>query len=167
MTFVRTFKRRRAFLDQLTVGDSESAAARAADGTVAQFKKWRNEDKDFAADWDDAVEAGTDFIEDIATERAMRKSDPLMLAILKARRPDKYDRNAGKNGVEVTINVEGAKAKLLNKVARLQAQGKVSSDSDPEESQVSGDQAEEGSPEQLRLPPPDPRVPGAGSKRRR
>jgi hypothetical protein len=90
--FVRTFRARKAFLDSLAAGDSLSKAARAAGGTTSIFKRWRAEDENFASDWDEALEEGTDFIEDTATDRAMKKSDPLMLAILKARRPEKFDR---------------------------------------------------------------------------
>lgn len=122
--FVRTFKRRKLFLDQLAVGSSISFAAAAAGGTPQNFRRWRETDPDFAADWDDAIEQGTDYIEDIATERAMKKSDPLMAMILKARRPEKYDRG-GKLELSGQINVEGAKAKLLNRIARLQAAGQV------------------------------------------
>lgn len=144
--FVRTYKRRKLFLDQLAVGNSVSFAANAAGGTTSNFKKWRDSDPDFAADWEEAVEEGTDFIEDVATERAMKKSDPLMLAILKARRPDKYDRGSGKAGVEVNINVEGAKAKLLNRIARLQAQGQLPTDGGEEGVEASGVEPEKVEP---------------------
>lgn len=119
-TFVRTYKRRKIFLDQLAAGSSLSFAARAAGGVPRQFKRWREEDENFAADWDEALEEGTDFIEDIATQRAIKKSDTLMVMMLKARRPDKYDR-AGKLELSGGISVEGSKAKLLNRIAKLQA----------------------------------------------
>lgn len=146
--FVRTFKRRKIFLDQLEAGNSISFAAHAADGTVKQFKRWRETDTDFAADWDEAIESGTDFIEDVATERALKKSDPLMAMILKARRPDKYDRG-GKLELSGGISVEGAKTKLLNKIARLQAQGLLAAVTDesvealpaPEEDEANSAQA--------------------------
>lgn len=122
--FVRTYKRRKIFLDQLEVGSSVSFAAAAADGAVRNFKNWRRDDPDFAADWDEAIETGTDFIEDAATDRALKKSDPLMIVMLKARRPEKYDRG-GKLELSGGISVEGSKQKLLNKIARLQAVGKL------------------------------------------
>jgi hypothetical protein len=117
---VRTFKRRKAFLDMLEVGMSISRAADAAGATTQFFKSWRNSDEDFAKDWDEAIETGTDYIEDTATQRALEKSDPLMMMMLKARRPEKFDRGSR---LELTgnINVEGSKAKLLNRLARLQA----------------------------------------------
>lgn len=118
--FIRTFKCRKLFLDQLEVGSSLAFAANAAGGTLRIFRKWRDDDADFAKDWDDAIEAGTDFLEDVATERAMKKSDPLMIMMLKARRPEKYDRGS-KLELSGGINVTGSKQKLLNRLARIQA----------------------------------------------
>ena len=166
--FVRTYKRRKLFLDQLAAGNSVSFAAHAAGGTTKNFKAWRDSDPDFAADWEEAVEEGTDFIEDVATERAMKKSDPLMLAILKARRPDKYDRGSGK-AVEVNINVEGSKAKLLNRIARLQAAGQLPAGSGEEVTEASGDQSASApiTDETRLLPAPgNEGVPVRGGKRR-
>lgn len=167
MSFVRTFKARKKFLDRLEVGDSESAAARAAGGELRSFRKWRREDPDFDRDWEDAVEAGTDFIEDVATERALLKSDPLMIMMLKARRPDKYDRHAGKASVEVNVNVEGSKQKLLNKVARLQAERNVPTTIDQAGPEISGDQSEQASVRGLLPPPSDTSDLRRGTKRQR
>lgn len=168
--FVATYKCRKIFLDCLAAGDSVSRAAHAAGGTTSNFKSWRNRDPDFAKDWDEAIEEGTDFIEDVATERAMKKSDPLMLAILKARRPEKYDRNSGKAGIEVNINVEGSKSKLLNKIARLQAQGALAEEGGKAVLEASGDISQETSPitdETRLLPAPGSEgIPVKGRKRR-
>lgn len=160
--FVRTHKARKLFLDSLAVGDSISAAARAAGGTTRVFKRWREEDEAFAADWDEAEEEGTDFIEDAATDRALKKSDPLMAMILKARRPDKYDRGS-KLELSGGIDVTGAKAKLLNRIARLQAEGEISTGSHEAESEVLTPEPPE---DQKLLPAPDPGVPERGRKRR-
>lgn len=159
--FVRTFKRRKLFLDQLEVGSSVSFAAVAAGGTSQQFKRWRQTDPDFAADWDEAIETGTDYIEDEATNRAIKKSDPLMAMILRARRPEKYDRGS-KLELSGGISVEGSKAKLLNKIARLQAQGKLAGVSNESELPIPEEEPKES--EQKLLSPPD--IPIRGSKRR-
>lgn len=160
--FIRTFKARRIFLDSLAAGDSISKAATAAGGTTRNFKAWRADDENFAADWDEAIEEGTDFIEDTATERALKKSDPLMLAILKARRPDKFDR-ANKLELSGGIDVTGSRAKLLNKIARLQAEGAISTGGNQEESEVLEAPAPK---DQKLLPAPDTDIPGRGRKRR-
>jgi hypothetical protein len=160
--FIRTFKARKLFLDALEVGDSISRAAQAAGGTARVFKRWRDEDESFAKDWEEAEEAGTDYIEDAATDRALKKSDPLMLAILKARRPDKYDR-ASKIEHSGGIDVTGSKAKLLNRIARLQAAGQLPTGGDAEEPEVLAPEPPE---EKLLLPAPDTGVPQRGRKRR-
>lgn len=161
--FVRTFKARKAFLDELEVGSSVSFAARAAGGTTKNFKRWRKDDEDFARDWDEAEEAGTDHLEDEAYARAIKKSDPLMMFMLKARRPEKFDRGS-KLELSGGIDVTGAKAKLLNKIARLQAEGKLPTGGNKEEPEILEAAPQE---KQKLLPPPDPSVSGKrGSKRR-
>jgi hypothetical protein len=161
--FVRTFKARKAFLDELEVGSSVSFAARAAGGTTQNFKKWRADDENFAADWDEAEEAGTDHLEDEAYARAVKKSDPLMMFMLKARRPEKFDR-ASKIEHSGGIDVTGARTKLLNKIARLQAEGKLPGGSGKEESEIPEAETAE---EQKLLPAPSTDLPGKrGSKRR-
>lgn len=160
--FVRTFKARKLFLDQLAVGNSISFAANAAGGSPRNFKRWRDDDESFAKDWEEAEEEGTDFIEDAATERALKKSDPLMAMILKARRPDKYDRGS-KLELSGGIDVTGSKAKLLNRIARLQTAGQLSTGGDDPESQIPEEKPEE---ESLLLPAPDTSLPQRGRKRR-
>lgn len=161
--FVRTFKARKIYLDQLAAGNSESFAAEAAGGTTKNFKTWRNSDEAFQADYEDAIEAGTDFIEDVAVQRALTKSDPLMMMILKARRPDKYDRGS-KLELSGGISVEGAKSKLLNKIARLQASGSLPAGGGEEVEEV----PEAEVPETKLLPAPNRDVtPVRGSKRKR
>jgi len=51
---------------------------------------WRREDPDFAEAWDEALEEGTDLLEDEARRRAMAGSDHLLMFILKSRRPAQY-----------------------------------------------------------------------------
>lgn len=150
--FVRTHRRRKKFLDELAVGSSISQAATAAGGTPSNFRAWRKSDPGFASDWDDAIEEGTDFLEDVATDRAIKKSDPLMMMMLKARRPDKYDRGS-KLELSGGIDVSGSRAKLLNKVARLQAAGQLQSQSGEGEQKVPSPKDEAGS--KYLLPAPD------------
>lgn len=164
--FVRTFKARKIYLDQLAAGNSESMAAEAAGGTVRNFKAWRAQDEAFHQDYLDAIEAGTDFIEDVAVQRALTKSDALMAMILKARRPDKYDRGS-KLELSGGISVEGAKSKLLNKIARLQAAGQLpagGADEVPEIPEAEG--AEVHSAPKL-LPPPNTDAASIRGRKRR
>lgn len=103
-----TPKNREKFLDALSKGSSVTKAAAAAGMTRQGFYKARKTDEQFADDWDEAVEQGTDLLEDEALRRASggtlkpvfyqgvkcgqvrEYSDTLMIVLLKARRPEKY-----------------------------------------------------------------------------
>lgn len=83
------------FLTALGEGLSVAGAAKLAGVGRQTVYDWRKRDAAFAAAWDDAIETGTDNLEDEARRRAMSTSDTLMIFMLKARRPDKYkDRRA-------------------------------------------------------------------------
>lgn len=161
--FVRSFSRRKTFLEALEMAESESKAARLAGGDIRQFRRWAEDDENFKKDWDDALEAGTDYLEDVATERAISKSDALMLHMMRVRRPDKHDR-AKQVDMGVTINVEGARAKLLNKLQAIRNQTIENGASEKEREEEQ---------EEIKLLPapgqefaPEPAV-SRGSKRRR
>ena len=85
-----TPKKRALFLGALTEGASVTAACDRAVITRRTVYVWRAADPEFAAAWDDAIEAGTDALEDEALRRAKDKSDTLLIFLLKARRPEKY-----------------------------------------------------------------------------
>jgi transposase-like protein len=111
--------RRRAFLEALSGGLSVTAAAVQSGMNRATAYRWRDREPSFAADWDAAIEAGTDRLEDVARQRAEAGSDTLLIFLLKARRPAKYrDRAAvevtGKDGgplvVRYPVKAESADA---------------------------------------------------------
>lgn len=167
MSSPRTHHKRKLFLDQLELGQSPSFAALAAGESLGFFRRWRDTDRNFKQDWEDAEEAGTDYLEDVATERAVKKSDQLMAMILKARRPEKYDR-ASKLELSGGISVEGSKQKLLNKLAKMRTvEGQVISSSD------AVPQADDGAKEETTkaLPAPEQHIDATairtGSKRQR
>ncbi len=103
---------REAFLAALASGWSVSKAALVADVARASIYRHRAADPTFAAAWDEALETGSDAIEDEARRRAVdgvsrpvfykgkvcgtvqECSDSLLLAILRARRPEKYRDNS-------------------------------------------------------------------------
>ena len=78
------------FITALEEGASIGGAAKKARSSRSAVYRWRDDDEDFAVRWNEAVETGTDRLEDVAFDRAVEKSDKLLLALLKARRPDKY-----------------------------------------------------------------------------
>ena len=104
----RTPKKEADFLEALCTGASVQAACEAAKIGRRTVYDWRAADDDFALAWDQAIEAGTDLLEDEAKRRAfegveepvfhggqqcgtVRKySDTLLIFLLKARRPEKF-----------------------------------------------------------------------------
>lgn len=101
----RTAKKRLLILDHLAEGKSVTSACTVADIARSTYYLWIQDDQDFAAATDAAIEAGTDKLEDEALKRAMGMmgSDTLLIFLLKARRPEKFkDRIAqehtGKDG---------------------------------------------------------------------
>jgi hypothetical protein len=84
------------FLQHLAEGNSVSGAARGTGTSRATLYALRKEDDEIRARWDEAVEQGTDVLEDLALKRA-RTSDTLIIFLLKARRPERY-----KDRIEVT-----------------------------------------------------------------
>jgi hypothetical protein len=85
-----TPKRRQVILDTLSQGLSIKAACEAARIARYTYYEWREQHPDFAKDCDDAIEQGTDVLEDIARKRAEDSSDTLLIFLLKARRSEKY-----------------------------------------------------------------------------
>jgi hypothetical protein len=113
---VRTTQRARdAFLDGLGNGLSVTGSASAAGIGRRTAYQWRAADLEFAQAWDLAVESGTDLLEDVAWQRAVRgneepivsmgkvvygkdgepltvhkTSDNILALLLKARRREKF-----------------------------------------------------------------------------
>jgi hypothetical protein len=104
----RSPSREAEFLEALAAGWSVKKAAETIGVARRTAYGWRGEDEDFARLWDDAVEAGTDLMEDEAIRRAVEGvprpvfyqgqivgsiteySDFLLDRQLRARRKDKY-----------------------------------------------------------------------------
>src|SRR5512135_3384608 len=90
MRTIRTPKKKKAFLAALAAGSSVGAACHAAAMCRSVAYAWRDDNADFRDEWDAAIEAGTDELEDEARRRAMNGSDTLLIFMLKARRPAIY-----------------------------------------------------------------------------
>lgn len=127
-----------AFIAELRNGLSIRAACEAAGIGRRTAYELRESDSEFAAQWQDAIEDGSDLIEDEALRRAVdgvqepvvsqgriaknddgtllyvrKYSDTLMTQILKARRPEKYrERFEATHAGSVNINVSADDANL-------------------------------------------------------
>jgi hypothetical protein len=95
---IRTPKNRQKFLEHLSTGASVCASARAAGFGRRTAFEWKADDPDFAAEWEEAYESGTESLEEVARARAMEKSDSLLMFLLKARRPEIYRERVTHNG---------------------------------------------------------------------
>lgn len=105
---IRTAKNRETVLTALREGFSVSRAAREARIGRSALYAWRRDDDGFADQWSDALEEGSDRLEDEMLRRAVdgverpiyhqgklvghvrEYSDTLLIFMLKARRPEKY-----------------------------------------------------------------------------
>lgn len=120
--------KKRDFLEKLANCWSPTAAARSVGMTREMVFKHREGDAAFAKQWDDAIEQSVDTLEDQAINRAMNRSDTLMIFMLKALRPHKYgDKLNVTNNVNITVQkareeLAGVpKEQLLASLAALEA----------------------------------------------
>lgn len=97
-------------LAALAEGATIAEAAKAAGIHRQTLLRWRQSDEAFAVQVADAIEAGTDVLEDEARRRALDKSDILLMFLLKKRRPEFRDsyRVEHSGGISVTSPVARA-----------------------------------------------------------
>jgi hypothetical protein len=119
-----TPERAERFLELLAGGGSVTKAAEAIGRHRRTVYDWKARHEDFAQAWDEAVEAGTDLIEDEATRRAVHGvdrpeffqgrlvgsvreySDQLIMTLLKARRRWKYSDKIEQRSTETVRVIE-------------------------------------------------------------
>jgi hypothetical protein len=87
---IRTPEKGDKLLAKLAQGYSVTTACQAEGIGRTAYYAWINDDPDFKAQADAAIEAGTDKLEDVARQRAMKQSDTLLIFLLKGRRPEKF-----------------------------------------------------------------------------
>lgn len=91
MKTIRTDRARKTFLETLRASCNVSAAARSAGISRSAVYKWREEEEEFAAEWNDAEGEAVDNLEGVAYSRAMAgESDRMVEILLKGHRPDRY-----------------------------------------------------------------------------
>ena len=110
-----------AFCTALRTGKSIAAAASAAGVGRRTVYGWRENDPAFAAGWDEAFEVGSDYLEDLALQRAEAGSERLLLALLRARRPGRFARTVVEHDGSLEVVIQNAKETLHAKLARITA----------------------------------------------
>jgi hypothetical protein len=118
-----TPERKETFLEKLRENPNVTQAAKSIRISRKTLYEWRKNDETFAKEWDDAVQDGTDALEDEAVRRALQGtekpvyqggklvgtvreySDTLLIFLLKGKRPEKYGTDRVKTDGEVTIRV--------------------------------------------------------------
>lgn len=107
----RTIIGKSKLLAKLATGASVAASAKAALVARSTYYEWRESDDEFARLADEAIETGTDILEDSALKQAKTGNTALMVLLLKSRRPDKYkdrseQQHTGKDGDPLKIVIE-------------------------------------------------------------
>lgn len=120
------------FLDTLADGWSVTRAAADARAPNSTFYSLRDKNPVFAKKWVDAVEAGSDVLEDEARRRAARGWDEpvfyqgeqiatvrkydstLLMFMLNGRRPEKYRQNVKIDAPDLAASFRGAMAAATN-----------------------------------------------------
>lgn len=114
-------RKRKRFLTMVSDGYSIARAAEGAKIARQTAYNWRREDADFARAWDEAWQQGCDVLEEVAQDRAVDKSDLLLIFLMKGRRPDRYRDNVKhESDVRVTIDVNDARTELARRFGMIE-----------------------------------------------
>lgn len=136
----RTNKKRAEFLDALAETASVVRACEVSGVPRRTAYDWRRDDEEFAAEWERALDIGTDALEDEATRRAfegvdepvhyqgvatstIRKySDTLLMFMLKARRPDKFKERSAQEHTSPDGSMSPQKQELTDEELKAEAE---------------------------------------------
>ena len=88
-------KYKKRFLARLEQGNAPGVAAKLAYVSHSAVYGWKQDDQQFAADWEAAIQIGVDKVETALVKRAIKSSDQAAIAYLKAYRPERYARKDG------------------------------------------------------------------------
>lgn len=90
---VRTDRAREIFLKTLAATCNVTRSARRAGMSRTAAYDWRDEDEQFAKEWEEAIETAADKLEEVAFRRATTgKSDRMLEILLKGHRPKYRDK---------------------------------------------------------------------------
>lgn len=116
------------FLQLLRHSCSVTTAALGAGVNRTTVYRHRDTLPDFAAAWNDEKEAAIEILEAEAWNRARKKSDVLIMFLLKANRPEKYRERYDVNQTSVNINWDELTEHELQRIAAGEAPAIVLAD---------------------------------------
>src|SRR5690348_2914016 len=111
MRYKRDTEKKR-FIDTLAAQGTVSHAAQAAGVSRMTAYRWRQDDREFASQWDEAMENAVDAVESALYQKAIAGETVPMIFYLKAHRPIYRDR--------VTINLAQVHSEIEERLAELQ-----------------------------------------------
>jgi 20S proteasome alpha/beta subunit len=106
-------RRKKKFIATLTAQGTVFHAAKAAGVSRWTAYRWRQEDLDFADQWDEAIENAVDAVENVIYRRALGGDTIAAIFYLKAQRPKFRDR--------LNINVEQVQSEIEERMTQLQS----------------------------------------------
>jgi hypothetical protein len=109
--------RKKRFLDTLSVQGTVSHAAQAAGVSRNTAYRWRQEDHEFAAAWDEAHENAVDAVESVLYQSALNGNIVAIIFYLKAHRPIYRDK--------LNIDLKQVQSEIEDKIAQLREKGDV------------------------------------------
>jgi|SRR5215213_621753 len=116
MRYRRDTKKKR-FMETLAAQGTVSHAAEAAGVSRNTAYRWRQEDYEFAALWDEAHENAVDAVESVLYQKALSGDTIAMIFYLKAHRPIYRDR--------LNIDIKQVQSEIEEKIAQLRQNGDV------------------------------------------
>ena len=109
-----TTEKKRVFLQAMRdTGGNVSRSAEIVGVSRQNAYQWRDYDRQFALDWDDCLEFGTEHLEEKLYARACEVDTTAAIFLLKARRPDKY-RETYKVETEMNVDTDRLAESLMN-----------------------------------------------------
>lgn len=106
---------KKTFIDELRVRCSVFHAAKAAQISRDTVYRWRKEDLQFAADWNDAIEDAVDVIEESMYQRALAGDTTLTIFFMKGNRARYRDK--------LILDVNKLDADIERELALIAARG--------------------------------------------
>src|SRR5688500_4526479 len=106
-------RQKKRFIQTLEAQGTVFHAAKAAGVSRWTAYRWRQEDLEFADQWDEAIENAVDAVENVIYQRALSGDVIAAIFYLKAQRPKYRDR--------LNINVEQVQSEIREALERIRA----------------------------------------------